>query len=95
MLYENDYARIWIANGILFFIFKSADDLDIQAAREVVELRLKIQANIAYPLLCDVTQLSGAQKEARDYFATEGSAMIKGLAYLVGNMRSTAMIKMF
>lgn len=95
MLYENDYARIWIAGGILFFAFKPADDLDIHAARSVVELRLKLQGDISYPLLCDITQVRSSQKEARDYFATEGSVMIRALAYLVDNIQTTAMIRMF
>ncbi len=80
---ENDFARFYIKDGVLFFIYKKIDELNLEAAKRIVGDRIKIQKNADYPVICDIRLLGSADKSARDYLAKEGSAYVKAVALLV------------
>ena len=80
---ENDYARFYIKDGILFFVYKEIDNLDLDAAKKIVADRLALQDEVSFPVLCDIRGLKGADKTARDYLAREGSALTECVGLLV------------
>ena len=80
---ENDYARFYIKDGILFFVYKEIDNLDLDAAKKSVADRLALQDEVSFPVLCDIRGLKGADKTARDYLAREGSALTECVGLLV------------
>ncbi|MEL6560788.1 MAG: hypothetical protein AAFQ94_21520 [Bacteroidota bacterium] len=80
---ENDYARFYIKDGILFFVYKEIDNLDLDAAKKIVADRLALQDSVSFPVLCDIRGLKGADKTARDYLAREGSALTECVGLLV------------
>lgn len=95
MLIENRYAKLWISGGILFFIYKPVDEINLDAAEKIVQTRLQLQNEKAYPIFCDLRLIGHTYKAARDYLAQEGSYMAKAVAYLVLEPYSTAMICLY
>ncbi|MDD7888264.1 hypothetical protein [Flavivirga sp. 57AJ16] len=79
---ENGYAKYWIEKDILFIVYKKGISLDRSAAIKVVEDRLAIQQGRAFLIFCDVRGIKSANKDARSYFAVEGSVLIKAVAFL-------------
>lgn len=82
-MYENRYARFWIAGGILRFEYKEGTAIDLAVAREVVADRLYFQNERVLPVLCDSRGVLSIDKAARDYLASSGSLLAKGVAILV------------
>lgn len=81
--FENDCARLWIANQILFFEYKENVVLDLETAQKVVRDRLMIQNEKEYPIFCNVRGIIDSDKAGRDYLAQCGSIMAKAVALLV------------
>lgn len=79
---ETPYATIEISEGILYFTYLPIETFNIDIAKRLVADRLKVQGEIAYPILCDLRQLNFPDSEARHYLALEGSILIKAVAYL-------------
>ena len=95
MSIENEYANLWISDGILYFIYKPHTILDLDAAKKIVKDRLKLQNEISYPVLCDLRMVKDSQKAARDYLAQEGSILTKAVAFLVEPPFSEATIHLY
>ena len=81
--YENEYAQFWIANGILFFEYKSNTILNLEVAKRVVADRIHFQNEKSYPVLCDVRGIVNTDKSGRDYLAQSGSVLTKSVALIV------------
>jgi hypothetical protein len=76
---ENDFVSIWIEDGILHCLYKRGVVMGLEAAIETVELRKKIVRGISYPALAYIKHIKVVSKEARKYFAEEGTVgMTKG-----------------
>jgi len=73
---QNDFAEFWIEDGVLFFVYKRGAEIDLDAAKQIVDDRLRIQDNRAYPVFCDICGLRSVDKQARDYLAKEGSRLV-------------------
>lgn len=67
--FDNAYAELWVDKGILFLVYRPKVSLDLEAAQTIVADRLRLQGDRAYPLFCDVRNIGGCSKDARDYFA--------------------------
>ena len=80
---ENEYAKFWIENGVLFFEYKTGVVLDLEAAKLIVSDRLRVQDGKAYPVFCDARGIKDWNKAARDYLAKEGSYLITKVGLLV------------
>lgn len=80
---RNDFARFYIKEGILHFIYNDDVQLDLSAAKLIVEDRLRLQNNVSFPVLCDIRGLKGADKAARDFLANEGSILTIGVGLIV------------
>lgn len=80
---ENEFASFYIEDGILYFIYKKNTELDLEAAKRVVEDRKSVQKGISYPVICDIRGLKNVDKTARDYLAKEGSSLVKAVALIM------------
>lgn len=79
---ENDYAKFWIDNGILFCEYKPYSIITLPAAEQVVTDRLKLQGEQSLPVFCDIRGLTNTEKPAREYLAQEGCALCSAIAFL-------------
>ncbi|HEU4791809.1 MAG TPA: hypothetical protein VFS71_19145 [Flavobacterium sp.] len=81
--YENDYARFWIADGILFFLYKPDTIIDLKVAQCVVTDRIHFQNERSYPVLCDIRGVISTEKAGRDYLAQSGSILTQAVGLIV------------
>jgi hypothetical protein len=82
--FENAYAKCWVEDGILFFVYKEGVTVDLNAAKSIIAERTHFQNKKSYPLITDIRGVSFFAKSARDYFANEGTYLIKCVAVIVG-----------
>lgn len=82
-LYENDFARFWITDGILFFKYKPNTTIDIKVAKCVVTDRIRFQNERPYPILCDIRGIIATEKAGRDYVAQAGSILTTAVGLIV------------
>ena len=80
---ENEYVTFHIQEDILHVVYKSNIAIDLPIAIQIVEDRLAVQEGLPYKVLCDIRGVSQINKAARDYFAIEGSVLVKAMAFLV------------
>lgn len=82
--YENQNARFWIEDGILFFQYKPSTIIDLEVAMRVVADRIAFQNERHLPIFCDTRGITSIDKAARDYLAKSGSMLAKAVA-LIGS----------
>lgn len=83
--YENDYATYLFKNQILHITYKRGVYIDLKAAVQIVKDRLVFHEGLSLPVLCDVRGVNEVNKSARDYFAIEGSTLIKAVAFIIAS----------
>jgi len=93
--HENLYSKLWITEGVLHFVYKPIEYLDLKAARYIVRERMKYQGDKAYPILCDIRGLGDADKSARDFLALEGSTLAKAVAIVDDRDIAQAMFQVY
>jgi len=81
--YENDYARFWITDSILFFKYKPNTIIDLKVAQRVVTDRIHFQNEKPYPVLCDIRGIIATEKAGRDYLAQSGSILTQAVGLIV------------
>lgn len=81
--YENDYARFWFAERILFIEYKPQVTIDLKVAQRVVADRIQFQKGKSYPVLCDIRGIIDSEKAGRDYLAQSGSVLITAVALII------------
>ncbi|MEH6659955.1 hypothetical protein [Leeuwenhoekiella marinoflava] len=95
MAIDDKYAKMWLADGILYFVYNPIRCIDLRIAEEVVFQRLKLQNGIEYPVLCDLRAVQGATKDGRDYLAISGALLTKAQAFLVKDNYSLSVLNMY
>ncbi|WP_119790827.1 DUF7793 family protein [Flavobacterium anhuiense] len=80
--YENQNAKFWIENGILFFEYKANSAIDLHVAMRVVADRITFQNERHFPVFCDTRGIISIDKAARDYLAKSGSLLAKAVALM-------------
>lgn len=80
---HNKNAQVWIEKGILYFEYGPIETLTLTIAKQLLKLRLSVQNNKNYPILCDLRQIIQADRDAMDYLAKEGSIQATAVALLV------------
>jgi hypothetical protein len=93
--FENEFAEFWIEENVLFFIYKPAVKLDLNAVKKIVADRLKVQDGNAYPVFCDMRGIKDSDKPARDYLAKEGSSMVKAVGVLTDSPVTKIMLNFY
>ncbi|MCK0159051.1 hypothetical protein [Allomuricauda sp. F6463D] len=81
--HENKYAVYLLTDNLLHVIYKKDHMIDLEAAQIIVRDRMKVQEGLSMPVLCDIREIRMVNKPARDYFAMEGSLLVKALAFLI------------
>jgi hypothetical protein len=89
--YENQNARFWIENGILYFEYKPDTAIDLQVAMQVVADRIALQNERLLPVFCDIRGVISTDKAGRDYLAKSGSVLTKAVALIVNENLSKTM----
>lgn len=79
-MFEGKYGTYWIADDILFVVYKAGLAVTLKVAREIVNDRLEVQKNVEYPVFCDITGIVSSNSEARHFLSQEGTLLIKALA---------------
>lgn len=92
---ENEFASFRLENGILHIVYKENVNLFLGDAMKVVAQRLTFQQGKAYPILCNIRGLREISKEARGYFAVEGTLLINALAFVSKTPLSTIFTKIY
>jgi hypothetical protein len=83
---ENDFARFWIKNGIMYGEYKPNVLIDFEAAKKVASDRIFLSQNKPLPNLAFIGGLNTVTKEARDFFSKgDGTKCIKKLALITGS----------
>lgn len=77
------YTKLWVEEGILFFVYKSCPVVTLKMAEKIVQDRINFQKDRSYPILCDLRRLHTVEKSARDYLAVQGTYMARALALIV------------
>ena len=95
MVIDDKYAKMWVDDGIVFFVYKPVHHIDLPQAKEVVRQRLRLQNGTDYPVLGGLRAVQGADKAARDYLSTEGSLLTKAQAYLVNDDYTLHVLNMY
>ncbi|MDX1829311.1 MAG: hypothetical protein R3342_07175 [Lutibacter sp.] len=89
-LFENEYAKFWVNNQILFFEYKPDLVIDLKAAQQIVKDRITFQNEVTYPIFCDIRGVVYFNKASRDYLAKSGSILTKAVGILVHQKVSKA-----
>jgi hypothetical protein len=86
--YRNQNARLWIKEGILFFIYKPNTCINLEVAMRVVADRVALQNERQLPVFCDMRGIISIDKAGRDYLAKSGSLLAKAVALVVSEKGS-------
>ncbi|MBF0352678.1 MAG: hypothetical protein HQM11_16720 [SAR324 cluster bacterium] len=83
---EFSQGKIWFdeEQGIIHFAHRPKAVVTIEDSRKYIET-VPIFGNKRYPLLVDLRQIKAITKDARSYFANEGSKVVLALALLVSS----------
>lgn len=76
-LFENKFVTYHWENEVVVITFKKIS-ITLEAAKEIVQDRLKFIQGKTYPVLSDSRAINGADKSALDYFDTNES--VKGVS---------------
>ena len=92
---ENEFARFFIRDGILYFEYRDGVAIGVEAAVRVVEDRISFQGGRLFPVLCDMRGIASIDKPARDYLARSGSQLAVAVALLVDESMSLTIGKFY
>ncbi|MGB3343638.1 MAG: hypothetical protein WBA61_06985 [Aequorivita sp.] len=91
-IHETLYCKYWIADGILFCLYKPIAYITLEIAKNIVSSRIFFQENEAFLIFCDTRGIKDSSKPARDYLAREGSTLATALAIFDDRNLSTSML---
>jgi hypothetical protein len=83
--YETAYLKLWIDQGILFCEYADHLEMDLNIAKLCVESRVEFSKGISYPVCIRVKKIKSIDKQARQYLANEGTALVKAGALIIGS----------
>lgn len=92
--FDSSYAAYKIENSIAVVTYKSVT-VDLILAKQIVQERLLFYDGKEYPTLADIRDANSFTKEARDYFAKEGTKGIRALAIITGNYLTVITANLF
>ena len=95
LYFENQFAEFWVENGILHFIYKPGVVLNLEAAKTIVADRIALQNGRSYPVFCDMRGIKDSNKEARDYLAKEGSALVTAVGVIIESPVTKIMVNFY
>lgn len=69
-IFENDYMRLEIKDGILYGLYKKGT-VDLELAKKIVQNRLDFTGNKSVPMLFKQEGLKGIEREVRHYLNSD------------------------
>lgn len=69
VIIDNEYAEIWLEDGIIFNSYKPNLVINLEIAKLMVKERLRITNGITRPLFVDISNLISVDLEAREYLS--------------------------
>jgi hypothetical protein len=83
---ENDYAEIWVEDGIVHIVYKPGCILNINNIKPIVQDRIKVSNEMVSPILIDLRNLVSSDNATRAYLATpEAEKYLSAGAMLISN----------
>lgn len=82
---ENEFAKFYIENGILYFHYKENVNIDLDAAKKIVTDRLNFQQDVEFPVFVDSRGIESVSRDARNYMAQYGSEKLSASALLINS----------
>lgn len=79
---ENDYVAYYLYPLFLEIFFKENVILDLAAAKQIVDDRIKIQEGMDYLVLCHIDGVIYSDKPARDHLSSYGTHYLKAVAFV-------------
>jgi hypothetical protein len=70
-VYETEYVKVWIEDGILQGIYKEGVHITLDAARKIVQGRVAFQGNVLLPAVMELQEIGSIDPDARAYLGTE------------------------
>lgn len=84
---ENDFVQAYIKDEFLYVIYKKEAIIGLEAAKQIVELRMSVSAGKDYNLICYFNNIKAVTNEAKEYFASkEACKEIKKAAFIVNSV---------
>lgn len=85
-VYEDEYSKMWIENGIGYQVYKKDLRLNLDIAKDMVKKRIESFNGIARPVFVDARNLVSVDENTRKYFGSEeASELIIAGAVLIDN----------
>lgn len=79
---ENEFVKLWIHEGFLFIECKPDIRIDLPAAIEIVGLKLRVQNEQSYPVICFINGVIGFDKAASDYLDSFGLSLTPAICFV-------------
>lgn len=76
------YCTFKIKEGVLIAIYHQSIKIDLDIAKEIVQIRLNYQGNIILPCIIEITGILSITRDAREYFSNEGCKHISCMGLL-------------
>ena len=93
--FQNAFAEFWTEHDVLFFVYKPGVVITLDAAKQIVGDRLKVQKGTTFPVFCDMRGIKDSERAARDYLAKEGSSLVKAVAVLTDSPVTKIMLNFY
>jgi hypothetical protein len=95
--FENEWVIIEHHKKYLYVCFKenNEDELDIEAAKKIIEDSLKFTDGVVFPVMNDIKNMPTHTREVREFFAGQASRSAKANAILVTNTFNRIMASFF
>ncbi|MBO9701017.1 MAG: hypothetical protein J7604_12460 [Sporocytophaga sp.] len=81
-VFENDYIKMWIEDGVLWAEYKEII-LRLKEAKKIVSDRIIFQKGAIYPAIADIRKIKYVDREANEYLSKEGNAILVCVAIIV------------
>lgn len=92
---ENDNYKLWIADGLLYSVFKEPTHMTLDIAKSAIELRHSISNNQPQYWCMDLRNLKETSDEAKKYIDEYGEEFLFACAMIVNSHLMKFMVKGF
>lgn len=79
---ENEFVKLWILDNILHVKYKPDIDINLAAAKDILDLRLRFQNGTTYSVICYFDGIIGFDKRASDYTSIYGLHRISAISFV-------------
>lgn len=85
MIVENNRMKFWIEDDIMFSSFKKEINIDLEVAKEMIQIRHEISSEKKQYWCFDFKNLKKYTKEARDYAENKGQEYLYATAVIINS----------